>query len=261
MTFNRSSRSRRVPTRRAAAAASRLTAHPRPRTSSIVDGVDTTNLRTGVAATTFNYRLHRRSPGQVVRPCRRIRRRDRRRDQRDFAQRHEPVFRRSVGTYFNNASMNGNLALNNTAGTRRRVSRQRLSPVASGTTSRVTAPPERREPGRDGGIQQGRLLALGSCLPAGRSDHQGQACGSGAATRRIMDETRPHRHLPQQWLDGYVHLQRDDADLCSATSPGRWRNQCACASRFRIVHSRRKAACRLPNGTSNPLTSFRDAWH
>ena len=49
----------------------------------IIDGMDTTNLRTGVSQTDAVGRLHRRSAGEVERLQRRISRDDRRRDQRD----------------------------------------------------------------------------------------------------------------------------------------------------------------------------------
>ena len=98
-----------------------------------VDGVDATNLRTGVAATTFNTdfieEVQVKSSGHAA----------------EFGGATGGVisvisrsgtnqFSGSVGTYFNNAGMNGNLALNNTTGTGGATPGTGVAlPVASGT--------------------------------------------------------------------------------------------------------------------------------
>lgn len=98
-----------------------------------VDGVDATNLRTGVAATTFNTdfieEVQVKSSGHAA----------------EFGGATGGVisvisrsgtnqFSGSVGTYFNNAGMNGNLALNNTTGTGGASPGTGVAiPVASGT--------------------------------------------------------------------------------------------------------------------------------
>ena len=55
----------------------------------IVDGIETTNLQSGLSGKNVHRRLRRRSPGQVERLHRRVRRRDRRRDQRHHQERHQ----------------------------------------------------------------------------------------------------------------------------------------------------------------------------
>ena len=98
-----------------------------------VDGVDATNLRTGVAATTFNTdfieEVQVKSSGHAA----------------EFggatggvisviSRSGTNTFSGSVGTYFNNDGLNGNLALNNSAGTGGVTPGTGLTlPVASGT--------------------------------------------------------------------------------------------------------------------------------
>ena len=80
-----------------------------------MDGVDATNLRTGVSATTFNTdfieEVQVKSSGHAA----------------EFggatggvisviSRSGTNIFSGSAGTYFNNAGLNGNLAMNNTAG-------------------------------------------------------------------------------------------------------------------------------------------------
>ena len=59
----------------------------------IIDGIETTNLQSGMSGKNVDRRLRRRSPGQVERLHRRVRRRHRRRHQRDHQERHERLAR------------------------------------------------------------------------------------------------------------------------------------------------------------------------
>ena len=85
-------------------------------------------------------------------------------------------FRGEVGVYFNNDGSNGDLALNNTAARRQRAG-SGLAQLRRHDRHAPRAAPraERRQRGRNRRVPEGRLLALGSALPARRTDRARQA--------------------------------------------------------------------------------------
>ncbi len=177
-----------------------------------VDGVDATNLRTGVAATTFNTdfieEVQIKSSGHAA----------------EFGGATGGVisvisrsgtnnFSGSVGTYFNSEALNGNLALNNSAGTGGASPGTGLAlPVASGTRRELRLllngvnEAETVEYPKDdyshwepafqvgGPIVKNKLWFWGGYAP-------------------LIGQHQPHRDLPLERSDRHLHLEGNDADL------------------------------------------------
>ena len=236
-----------------------------------LDGIDTTNLRTGVSATPFLTdfieEVQVKSSGYAA----------------EFGGATGGVvsvisksgtnqFRGEGGFYFNNDALNGDLALNNVFGTAGAARRQRSRDSGSGNdrhAPRAAAAAERCERGRDGRVPEGRLLTLGSALPGGRPDRARQDVVLGRLHAADRGH-RPHGHVPHQRADRHVPQQGDDAE------PGRQRDladvakRCDSACPVRTVHSNRTAACRTrtaratrrrssPSSASSRTTSRRQA--
>ena len=164
-------------------------------------------------------------------------------------------FRGEAGTYFNSEALNGDLALNNTAGTAGGSALgSGLAQLAPGTT----------------GTRRALRLVLSGANEAetvlypkddySRWDPHFQVGGPivrdklwfwGGYTPQI-EEHQQNRDVPQQPGDEHVQKQRDDAEPCGQRRPGRSPRAGDCASRARIVRSSRTAGCPNVDGTSNP---------